>query len=187
MQFLETKLPGVYLIELQKIRDDRGYFARTWCREEFAAQGLNTGIVQMNAGVSYRKGTLRGMHYQLAPYGEVKIIRCNRGAFFDVIVDLRPQSPTFCQWIGAELSEENGTMIYAPEGCAHGYQTLVDNTEMQYLATQVYQRDYARGVRYNDPAFGIKWPLEVTVISEADRNWPDFVAAGQETKGEVGR
>jgi dTDP-4-dehydrorhamnose 3,5-epimerase len=180
MQFSETRLPGVYVIELEKIRDDRGYFARCWCKEEFAAEGLKVGMVQMNAGLSYRRGTLRGMHFQLPPYGEVKLIRCDRGAIYDVIIDLRPDSPTYCQWFAAELSEDNGSMIYAPEGCAHGYQTLVDNSQMSYMTTQVYQRDYARGVRFDDPAFGIRWPLEATVISLNDRNWPDFVAAETE-------
>jgi len=174
MQFFDTSLPGVHLIELEKIRDDRGYFARTWCKEEFEAHGLNPAMLQMNLGFSYRKGTVRGMHFQLPPYGEAKLVRCNRGSLYDVIVDLRPDSPTYCEWFGMKLTAENGSMLYVPPGCAHGYQTLDDNTELQYLTSQVYQRDYARGVRFDDPVFNIQWPTDVTVVSEADRNWPNY-------------
>lgn len=181
MKFFETPLSGVYLIELEKIRDDRGYFARSWCKEEFEANGLNPNMLQMNVGFSYRRGTLRGMHFQAAPYAEVKLVRCDRGALYDVIVDLRPDSATYCQWFGMELTGEGGTMVYAPEGCAHGYQTLTDSTQLSYMTTQVYQRDYARGVRYDDPAFNIRWPLEVAVISEADRKWPDVAVSQPET------
>lgn len=176
MQFFETSLPGVYLIELEKIRDDRGLFARSWCKEEFEAHRLNPNMVQMNVGFSYRKGTLRGLHFQEAPYAEAKLVRCSRGVLYDVAVDLRPDSPTFCQSFGIELTGDGNSMLYVPEGCAHGYQTLADNTELSYLTSQVYHRDYARGVRYDDPAFEIRWPLEVAVISEADRTWPDFKA-----------
>jgi dTDP-4-dehydrorhamnose 3,5-epimerase len=132
-------------------------------------------MVQLNVGFSHRKGTLRGLHYQVPPHQEAKLIRCTRGAVFDVIVDLRPDSPTRGQWIGAELSEENSLMLYAPEGFAHGYQTLVDNTETYYLTSASYAASAARGVRYNDPAFGISWPLPVSVVSDADRRWPDHV------------
>lgn len=187
MQFFETPLAGVYLVELEKIRDDRGYFARSWCREEFEAHGLNPAMVQMNTGFSYRKGTLRGLHYQEPPYAEAKLVRCTRGVLYDVVVDLRPDSPTFCHWFGIDLTDEDGTMVYAPEGCAHGYQTLTDNTELSYLTSQIYRRDSARGVRYDDPAFNIRWPMKVAVISEADQTWPDFTMAPNRKHSEVSR
>ena len=176
MEFTETKLQGAFLITMKKIEDDRGFFARGWCRDEFTKHGLNPNMVQLNVGFSYKKGTLRGLHYQDPPHQEAKFVRCTRGAIFDVIVDLRPGSPTRGQWLGAELTPENALMLYAPEGFAHGYQTLADDTEMYYLTSGFYVASAARGVRYNEPAFGISWPLPIAVISEADQNWPDWAA-----------
>jgi dTDP-4-dehydrorhamnose 3,5-epimerase len=174
MQFTATPLPGVFVIDLRKIVDDRGYFARAWCRDTLAAQGLNPDQTQLNVGYSHRKGTLRGMHFQKAPHAEVKIVRCTRGAVFDVAVDLREDSATRGQWFGIELSAENGKQLYIPEGFAHGYQTLADASEIEYSTTHVYAAASASGVRFDDPAFGIRWPLPVSVISDHDRNWIDF-------------
>ena len=174
MEFSETGLKGACLIQLQKREDERGFFARAWCREEFQQHGLNPDMVQLNTGFSHRRGTLRGLHYQLAPHAEAKFIRCTRGAIYDVIVDLRAGSPTLGKWYGAELTPDNGLMLYAPEGFAHGYQTLRDDTEMYYLTSAPYAPQAARGVRYDDPAFGVRWPLPVSLISAADREWPDF-------------
>ena len=172
--FTETKLKGAYLIDLERREDQRGFFARSWCRKEFEAHGLNLQQVQVNVGFSVKKGTLRGMHYQTVPFREVKVVRCTMGAVYDVIVDLRTDSPTHKQWIGAELDSGNHRMIYIPEGFAHGYQTLADNTEIYYQTSQFYAPEYARGSRYDDPAFGIEWPIPVTIISDADRSWPDY-------------
>ena len=162
------------MVRLEKIEDERGYFARGWCQREFVEHGLNPGMVQLNAGFSYRRGTIRGMHYQIAPDAEAKFIRCTRGAIFDVIIDLRKDSSTVGQWYGLELSSENGLMLYAPEGFAHGYQTLQDDTEIYYMTSAAYAPASARGVRYDDPGFSIRWPLPVSVISATDRAWPDY-------------
>ncbi len=172
VKFTATKLDGVYTIEVERREDERGYFGRLWCEREMAAQGLSTRIVQVNVAVSVKKGTLRGMHFQRPPAAEVKIIRCQRGALYDVIVDLRPGSASYKQWVGIELSQENGRMLYAPEGCAHGYLTLRDDTELSYSTSQFYVPDSAHGVRFDDPALDIKWPASVRVVSEQDRNWP---------------
>jgi dTDP-4-dehydrorhamnose 3,5-epimerase len=174
MQFTPTKIAGAYLVAPHRIDDHRGYFARGWCERELLEHGLTGAMVQLNIGFSHHQGTIRGLHYQLPPHAEAKFVRCTRGAIFDVVVDLRHDSPTRAQWVGAELSEANGLMLYAPPGCAHGYQTLVDNTEAYYLTSLPYAPDAARGVRYNDPAFGIVWPLAVSTISQADSDWPDF-------------
>ena len=174
MEFTETKLNGAFLVRLKKIEDHRGFFARGWCRDEFTRHGLNPNMLQLNTGFSHRSGTLRGMHYQEKPHQEAKFVRCTRGAIYDVIIDLRLDSPTCRQWFGAELTADNGTMLYAPEGFAHGYQTLADDADMYYMTSALYASSAARGVRYDDPAFGIQWPLAVSVISDADRNWPDF-------------
>jgi dTDP-4-dehydrorhamnose 3,5-epimerase len=174
MEFAETALKGAYVIRLKKLEDDRGYFARAWCCDEFDRQGLNPSMVQLNVGFSHLRGTLRGMHYQLAPHAEAKFIRCTRGSIYDVIVDLRKESPTFGHWHGQELTADSGLMLYAPEGFAHGYQTLQDDSEMYYFTTARYAPVAARGVRYDDPHLGINWPLPVSLISEADRNWPGF-------------
>jgi dTDP-4-dehydrorhamnose 3,5-epimerase len=170
--FTETPLPGSYVIDVEKINDHRGYFARVWCERELRQHGLKTNLAQSNVGLSHRKGTLRGLHFQKAPHAEVKIVRCTRGAIFDVIVDLRPESQTHRQWFGVELSENNGRMIYVPEKFAHGYLTLADNTEMNYHTSDFFSPEAVSGVRYDDPALGIQWPFAVTVISEQDRKWP---------------
>ena len=174
MEFIETKLKGAFVVRLKKIEDHRGYFARGWCRDEFVKHGLNPDMLQLNTGFSHKKGTLRGMHYQEAPHAEAKFIRCTRGAIYDVIVDLRADSPTRGQWFGTELTPDNGAMLYAPTGFAHGYQTLTDHADMYYMTTALYASSAAKGVRYNDPAFGIQWPLVVAVISEPDQNWSDY-------------
>lgn len=173
--FHKTALPGTYVLDLEKLEDQRGFFARVWCAKEFAAHGLSTDLAQANIGFSRTSGTLRGMHYQGAPYGETKLVRCTMGAIYDVVVDLRPASPTYKHWIGVELTADNRQMLYIPEGCAHGYQTLVDNSEIFYQASQFYAPAFAQGVRYNDPAFGIQWPLAVQVISDTDANWPTYL------------
>jgi dTDP-4-dehydrorhamnose 3,5-epimerase len=174
MEFTNTPLSGVYVVRMKKIEDRRGFFARGWCRDELARHGLNPNMVQLNVGFSHTKGTLRGMHYQEAPHAEAKFVRCTHGAIFDVAVDLRPDSATRGQWFGVELTADNVTMLYVPEGFAHGYQTLADDAEMYYLTSAVYSATASKGVRYDDPAFGIAWPLPVSVISEPDRQWPDF-------------
>ena len=174
MIFQETKLLGAYVIEPERITDHRGFFGRIWCKNELKQKGLKAELAQSNVGFSYRKGTLRGLHFQEAPHAEVKIVRCTRGSMFDVIVDLRPESPSCKHWFGVELSEENRKMIYVPEGFAQGYITLVDNTEMYYHTSEFYNPESAFGVRYNDPEFGIVWPTEITVISEQDKKWPDY-------------
>ena len=174
MDFSETPIEGAYVIDVNRIGDDRGFFGRLWCHKEFEDKGLVANIAQSNIGVSKRAGTLRGLHYQKPPHQEVKIIRCPRGAIFDVIVDLRPHSGTFKQWFGVELTEQNSRMLYVPEGCATGYQTLVDDTEIYYHTSEYFHPESATGVRYNDPAFNIQWPMDVTVISENDTGWADF-------------
>jgi dTDP-4-dehydrorhamnose 3,5-epimerase len=174
MMFTETELKGAYVVSVKKIEDERGFFARGWCRKEFEEAGLNPNLVQINVAMSLKKGTLRGMHFQEAPYDEAKLVKCTRGAICDVIIDLRPHSPTHARWIGINLSADNYQMLYAPEGFAHGYQTLTDNAEMSYMTSAFYAPSAARGVRYDDPAFGIRWPLPVSVISDADRQWADY-------------
>jgi dTDP-4-dehydrorhamnose 3,5-epimerase len=175
MIFTETKLQGAFLIDIERRTDHRGFFARVWCKNEFESQGLNANIAQSNAALTERKGTVRGLHYQVEPYQEAKLVRCTRGALVDVIVDLRPESPTHKQWISVELTEDNHRMLYVPEGFAHGYQTLLNETELVYHTSQFYNVDAAQGVRFNDPAFWILWPLAVEVISDADRSWPDYL------------
>jgi dTDP-4-dehydrorhamnose 3,5-epimerase len=174
MIFTATPLAGAFVIDLKKIADDRGFFARAWCRDTLAANGLNPNQTQVNVGFSHRKGTLRGMHFQKAPHAEVKIVRCTRGAVFDVAVDLRDDSATRGQWFGVELTADNHKQLYLPEGFAHGYQTLEDNSEIEYSTTHAYAAASASGVSHDDPAFGIRWPLPVSVISEADRKWAPF-------------
>lgn len=176
MIFTETKLPGAYLIGPERLEDERGFFARVWCQQAFAAQGLNPHLVQCNISYNRHQGTLRGMHLQMAPYQEAKVARCTRGAIYDVLIDLRPHSPTFTQWIAATLTADNRHMLYVPEGCAHGFQTLVDATEVFYQMSAVYHPARARGVRWNDPAFGVAWPLSEPIMAERDRTYPDFRA-----------
>jgi dTDP-4-dehydrorhamnose 3,5-epimerase len=174
--FQDTELAGAYVIELEKREDERGHFARLWCEKELGDRGLVNRIAQINSGFSPRAGTLRGLHYQLPPHAEVKVVRCTRGAVYDVIVDLRRESPTYRRWMGLELNADSWRLLYVPEGCAHGYLTLTENTELTYLASRSYAPDAARGVRYDDRAFGIRWPKEVklNLVSKADASWPDF-------------
>lgn len=172
MHFRSTPIEGVWLIEPERIDDDRGFFARAWCRKELSDHGIDVDMVQGNVGYSHARGTLRGMHWQEDPFGEVKLVRCTRGAVFDVVVDVRPRSETFLSWYGAELTADGGTMMLVPQGCAHGYQTLEDRSEIFYLTSQFYESSAATGALYNDPSVGIEWPTEVTVISDQDRAWP---------------
>jgi dTDP-4-dehydrorhamnose 3,5-epimerase len=174
MVFLQTKLPGVFEIGIEPASDERGFFARYWCQHEFESHGLNSKLAQCSISFNARKGTLRGMHYQATPHPEVKLVRCTKGSVYDVAVDLRPGSPTFRHWVGVVLSGRGRNMLYVPEGCAHGFLTLEDETEVSYAISEFYYPELARGVRWNDPAFQIAWPGEVTVISERDRAYPGF-------------
>ena len=169
--FVETEIPGAWLIKPSIREDERGRFFRAWCSHEFEEHGISFAPVQANMGFSFRKGTTRGMHFQIHPAREAKLIRCTGGSIFDVALDIRPESETFGKWFGTELSAENGCMLYVPEGCAHGYQTLEDDTEMYYMTSVVYTPAAARGVRFDDPAFNIEWPVLPTVVSEQDRSW----------------
>jgi dTDP-4-dehydrorhamnose 3,5-epimerase len=172
--FEELAVAGAFLVKPERRSDDRGYFARMWCRQELGSRGLVNHIEQINTGFSPKAGTLRGMHYQLPPHAEVKIARCTRGAVFDVVVDLRQGSPSLGRWAGVHLTPEAGALLYVPQGCAHGYLTLRDDTELVYMTSAPYAPGAARGVRHDDAAFGIDWPAAVHVISEPDRNWPAF-------------
>lgn len=174
MTFTETPLRGAFLIAPTPHVDERGFFARTWCAREAEALGLVSRFVQCSTSFNRRKGTLRGLHYQVSPAAEVKLVRCTRGAIYDVIVDLRPESPTFCGWYGVELNEENRLAVYIPEGFAHGFQTLADGTEVNYEISEFYSPAHARTVRWNDSAFGIRWPEAERVISDHDASTPDF-------------
>jgi dTDP-4-dehydrorhamnose 3,5-epimerase len=176
MKFSPTKIPGVFVIELERRNDERGFFARQWCADEFARAGLDCRLSQINTARSVAAGTLRGVHFQRQPDAEVKLVRCVRGAVFDVAVDLRAGSPTFCQWFGVELDDESGRMLYIPEGCGHGYLTLTPNADLVYQTTAPYAPQSAGGVRYDDPAFGIEWPRGIDVVSSQDQNWPLFDA-----------
>ena len=178
MIFTETKLPGAFEIELERKADDRGFFARTWCAREFAEHGLGTTLAQCNISFNAHKGTLRGMHWQAAPFEEAKLVRCSAGAIYDVIVDLRPGSPAYLQHVGVELTAERGNMLYVPEGLAHGFLTLEPATEVFYQMSEFYTPEAARGIRYDDPLFGIVWPAPVAMIAERDATYPDFVAGG---------
>lgn len=177
MIFRETGVRGAYLIEPEKKEDERGFFARSWCEKEFAEHGLSPRLVQCNISFNKKKGTLRGLHYQAAPRAEAKLVRCTQGAIYDVIVDLRPDSPTFKYHVGETLTARDHRMLYVPEGCAHGFQSLEDNSEVFYQMSEFYAPEYARGVRYNDPAFGIRWPIANPTLLERDRSYPDFVAS----------
>lgn len=173
MLFTETPVTGAFVIEPERIWDERGFFARTWCRREFEAQGLNPALVQCSVSFNRRKGTLRGMHYQLPPHEEAKLVRCTSGAIYDVAIDLRAGSPSFGAYAAAVLEAGDGRMLYLPEGCAHGFLTLEDGTEVAYQMSEFYAPAAARGVRWNDPAFGIDWPGEVLQIAARDRDYPD--------------
>jgi dTDP-4-dehydrorhamnose 3,5-epimerase len=178
MRFTPTELAGAFIIDLERHEDTRGYFARTFCRREFAAHGLNPELVQANCSWNARKGTLRGMHYQVPPAEETKLVRCTRGAVYDVIVDLRPESPTFLRHVGVELTAENGRQLYVPEAFAHGFLTLVADTELAYLVGEFHTPGAERGVRHDDPGLGIEWPAAIEVISAKDAAWPDYAQPG---------
>lgn len=174
MQFIETPLQGAYLIDLEKKEDERGFFARLFCEKEFEKLGLKSHFVQVNNSFSQKRGTLRGIHYQIPPKGETKLVRCIQGALYDVIIDLRRDSSTYLQWFGAELTYENKRMMYVPEGFGHAFLTLKCDTEALYMVSEFYAPEYERGLRYDDPALLIKWPLEPLVVSEKDRRHPLF-------------
>ena len=179
MIFIETPLPGAFLIEPEPIEDTRGLFVRTWCRRELEAHGLDTRIAQCSTSFNKRKGTLRGMHYQAPPVAETKIVRCTRGAIHDVIIDLRPDAPTFTRHFAVVLTADNRKTLYVPPGFAHGFQTLADDTEVFYQISEFYSPEHARGVRWNDPTFGVRWPDDERTIVDRDRNYPDFAERGR--------
>jgi dTDP-4-dehydrorhamnose 3,5-epimerase len=172
--FHETPLGGAYVIAAEPLGDERGLFARTWCEREFATRGLETRVVQCSTSFNSKRGTLRGMHYQIEPFAETKIVRCTRGAIHDVIIDLRRDSPTFRRHFAIALTADNRKAIYVPKGLAHGFQTLEDDSEVFYQMSQFYSSEHARGVRWDDPAFGIRWPVDIRTIAERDRSYPDI-------------
>jgi dTDP-4-dehydrorhamnose 3,5-epimerase len=174
MIFQKTRLADAYIIDIERLEDDRGFFARSWCRREFDSLGLNPNLAQCNISYNSKRGTLRGMHYQAKPYEEAKLIRCTMGAIYDVIVDLRPDSPSFKGHLGVTLKPDNRRMLYVPEGFAHGFLTLENDTEVFYQMSEFFVPDSGRGFRWNDPAFGIQWPFTAEVLSDRDRNYPDF-------------
>ena len=175
MRFMPTSVDGAYVVELEPVGDERGLFARIWCEQEFADAGLTAHLSQCSISRNTHAATLRGMHYQLHPNEEAKLVRCTRGAIYDVVLDLRPESATYLAWHAAELSPENGAALFVPEGCAHGFQTLTDDSEVLYLISHPYAPKSATGVRWDDPAFGIEWPsAESRTMSEKDRAWPDY-------------
>ena len=174
MRFLDTSLNGLVIVDPAPVTDERGAFTRVWCATEFREAGLRTRVVQCNVSTNTARGTLRGMHYQCEPHGEIKIVRCTSGVVFDVVIDLRPDSPTFCRWEGLELTSASGRMLYIPEGLAHGFQTLTDDATLEYQMSEYYAPDHARGVRWDDPLFGVNWPLPVSRISPRDASYSDF-------------
>jgi dTDP-4-dehydrorhamnose 3,5-epimerase len=174
--FTETPLQGAYLIDLERREDERGFFARSWCQDEFAQRGLETGLVQCNVSFNVHKGTLRGMHYQAEPYPEAKLVRCTMGAIYDVILDLQPDSATYKQWFGVELTAANRRALFVPVGFAHGFQTLEDDSEVFYQMSEFFHPECARGIRWDDPAFGIVWPRDEKILVEKDQHWPNFCA-----------
>ena len=178
MIFTETKLKGAFVVEIKKLEDERGFFGRAWCQQEFEAHGIKTKICQINTSFTKKKGTIRGMHFQVDPFQEAKFIRCTRGKIFDVMIDLRPDSSTFLQWVGNELSEDNYKMAYVPENFAHGFVSLVDNCEVYYPVSQFYTPGAERGMRWNDPVINIKWPIDIINISDKDKSHPDFDLSG---------
>ena len=176
MIFTETKIAGAFIVELEPLLDDRGFFALSWSEREFARRGLESRLAECNVSFNRKKGTLRGMHYQQSPHGQAKLVRCTRGAIFDVIIDLRPDSATFRQWIGVELTADNHLALYIPKDFAHGFQTLTSESEILYHMSSPYVPDSGRGVRWDDPAFGIEWPDDVRLINSRDAAYPDFIA-----------
>jgi dTDP-4-dehydrorhamnose 3,5-epimerase len=177
LKFTETELKDAYIIEPELLTDERGFFARSWCQKEFTERGLNPNLVQCNISFNLKKGTLRGMHYQAKPHEEAKLVRCTMGAIYDVIVDIRPESPTFKQWVAVKLTAENRKMLYIPEDMAHGFQTLVDNTEVFYQMSEFYHSESATGLRWDDPVFGIEWKKQQNlIISDKDLSYPLFIS-----------
>jgi dTDP-4-dehydrorhamnose 3,5-epimerase len=174
MIFAETRLPGVFEIQIERKCDQRGFFARTWCQQEFAAHGLDSNLVQCSLSYNQKKGTLRGLHYQAEPRAETKLVRCSKGAIYDVVLDLRSGSQTYKRWVGVCLEARKHNALYVPKGCAHGFLTLEDDSEVFYQMSEFYDAESARGVRWNDPAFQIVWPAQAEIISERDMNYPDF-------------
>ena len=174
MIFTPTSLDGAFIIDIEKREDARGFFARAWCADEFAQHDLDTTLAQCSISFNHKRGTLRGMHWQAEPHGEVKVVRCTAGAIYDVIVDVRPESSTHKKWIGVELSASNRRMLYIPKGFAHGFQTLADDAEVFYFISAFHAPEAARGARYSDPAFAIDWPLPISIIAAKDEAWPDF-------------
>jgi dTDP-4-dehydrorhamnose 3,5-epimerase len=179
MIFKETKLKGAFIIDPERLEDERGFFARTFCQEEFKSRRLEPTVAQCSLSFNRKKGTLRGMHYQIAPYEEAKLVRCTRGGIYDVALDLRSGSPTFKQWVATEMDAENRKMVYLPKGVAHGFQTLEDNTEVFYQISNFYHLECARGVRWDDAYFKIEWPLTKVILSTKDRSFPDFTPSSQ--------
>lgn len=177
MRFIPTNLKDAYILEPEKLEDERGFFARSWCKQGFSERGLDANLEQCSISFNKKKGTLRGMHFQLPPFAETKLVRCTQGTIYDVAIDLRQDSATFLQWVGVELTAENRNALYIPKGFAHGFQTLADNTEVFYQISEVYAPECARGVRWDDPAFEIAWPEPVCVISERDRNYENYSSA----------
>ncbi|MDH4128864.1 MAG: dTDP-4-dehydrorhamnose 3,5-epimerase [Spirochaetota bacterium] len=175
MKFIETPLKGAFIIELDEIKDDRGFFARSWCKKEFKDLGLNPKLVQCSISFNKKKGTLRGMHFQVKPHEEAKLIRCTMGKLYDVIIDLRPNSKTYKQWFSIELSQDNRKMLYIPEAFAHGFQTLTDNTEIFYQMSQFFHEESASGVSWDDPTFNILWPIKEIIISDKDKAYPKLI------------
>ena len=174
MLFKETPLRGAFVIDIERREDDRGFFGRAWCRDEFAAHDLDTALVQCNVSFNKMRGTLRGMHYQAEPFEETKLVRCTMGGIYDVILDLRPSSATYLQWTSVELTVDNRRMLYIPVGMAHGFQTLTDDTEVFYQMGEIYRGEYTRGVRWNDPQFSIRWPFDDPIMSVRDQQYVDF-------------
>ena len=174
MLFAETKLKGAFIIDVDLREDERGFFARSWCKNEFIEHGLNPHLVQCNISFNKKRGTLRGMHFQITPFEEVKLVRCTLGAIYDVIIDLRPDSPTYCQWLSVELTQENHRAVFIPAGFAHGFQTLQDNSEVFYQMSEFYHPECSRGVRWNDIAFGVDWPIDKPIISDRDKEYLDY-------------
>lgn len=175
MLFTEIKLKGAFIIDIELHEDERGFFARSWCEDEFKKHGLNPRLVQCNISFNKKRGTLRGMHYQAAPFAEAKVVRCTMGSIYDVIIDLRTDSPTFKQWFAVELSAENRRALYIPEGFAHGFQTLLENTEVFYQMSEFYHTECACGVRWNDPVFGVEWKVAPPIISSRDNDYLNFI------------
>ena len=182
MRFIDTGLPGAFVVDVEPVEDERGLFARSWCTREFEAHGLNPRLVQCSVSLNHRKGTLRGMHYQIAPHQEAKLVRCTQGALYDVIVDLRPESETYLAHFATELTASNHRALYVPEGFAHGYLTLADESEVFYQMSEFYAPSAARGVRWNDPALSITWPGPVVLISDRDRDFRDFEPAKERSR-----